>query len=669
MRNFVIIAVFLFVVQNAVSQTFMVENFDSGQWPPWGWSIENDLEWKKSATNYAEGNIPEARLTISDNYGGSKFISKEINLEGYNSIKLIFKNFVEYHSGEYTLKVSTQSGRGSWHEVWSMPINEAVDPSQIVISIANQDVGMHDFRFSFHVEGSTATSYDYWYIDNINVIYNPVLDCSMETILTNEFVDKPSVIKGVIKNNGITTVNSVEVFWKEESGELFSTIYENLSIDTHEEFNFECKNLFSTTLGSYDVEVAIGDVNGVMDDNPDNNSLVKTINMVCHISPKRPYLESFVSSNSTYCATFNNDFNPWADSNKNNITYVKYPVNWPVPGDPYFIHEFGVRTYFYDIVTSPSTVINGVDAGGQFSRVRDSYNNSIDDPSVFNIASSFSVVGTNVEVNTNILSYFSISDVDVYVTIFEETTTENVGSNGESEFKHIAMKMVPDADGSSLSFVDRQPESLSLSIDMLESNIEDFDDLGVSVFIQDYDSKYIYQSNYSQEDAVFNNDATLSDLIVDGITIEGFDPYILDYIYELSPDYTTLPEVTAITNDSNAISIILSSQNIFAMTTVEVFAEDLITKNTYTIGFVLPTNINKSAKNNSFIYPNPSNGIININSTNIDKIVVFDKLGSIVYKEDNCDSSIDLSGCSTGVYYLKLISNNTVNTQSIVITK
>lgn len=57
------------------------------------------------------------------------------------------------------------------------------------------------------------------------------------------------------------------------------------------------------------------------------------------------------------------------------------------------------------------------------------------------------------------------------------------------------------------------------------------------------------------------------------------------------------------------------------------------------------------------IYPNPTNGKLNIDGENIDEIFVYNQLGQIVaqYKELNV---IDLSQFSSGIYNLKVIQNN-----------
>ena len=71
------------------------------------------------------------------------------------------------------------------------------------------------------------------------------------------------------------------------------------------------------------------------------------------------------------------------------------------------------------------------------------------------------------------------------------------------------------------------------------------------------------------------------------------------------------------------------------------------------------------------IYPNPSNGAVNIeigkamNSTQID---IINELGQIVYSDNNVkmNSTVELQ---TGVYVVRIQNNDFIKTEKLVITK
>lgn len=73
-----------------------------------------------------------------------------------------------------------------------------------------------------------------------------------------------------------------------------------------------------------------------------------------------------------------------------------------------------------------------------------------------------------------------------------------------------------------------------------------------------------------------------------------------------------------------------------------------------------------------FIYPNPSNGIFNIQNTDISKvksIFVYTVLGEIIFTKaiTASETTIDISGQPKGVYLYKVWNENTVNTGKLIV--
>ncbi len=81
-----------------------------------------------------------------------------------------------------------------------------------------------------------------------------------------------------------------------------------------------------------------------------------------------------------------------------------------------------------------------------------------------------------------------------------------------------------------------------------------------------------------------SNDATLSNLLVDGVQVEGFSANTLSYSYEI-PLGGAVPTVTATTNHSAATAAITQATSTAGQASVVVTAEDGNTKKTYTIQF------------------------------------------------------------------------------------
>ncbi|HET8804304.1 MAG TPA: T9SS type A sorting domain-containing protein, partial [Aequorivita sp.] len=71
-----------------------------------------------------------------------------------------------------------------------------------------------------------------------------------------------------------------------------------------------------------------------------------------------------------------------------------------------------------------------------------------------------------------------------------------------------------------------------------------------------------------------------------------------------------------------------------------------------------PLTIEENATNLFSIYPNPTNGILNINSTSIiSEITIFNNLGQLLLTFEN-KNQIDISTLSEGIYFLKIMDEN-----------
>ncbi|MDP8220961.1 MAG: T9SS type A sorting domain-containing protein [Candidatus Stygibacter frigidus] len=98
----------------------------------------------------------------------------------------------------------------------------------------------------------------------------------------------------------------------------------------------------------------------------------------------------------------------------------------------------------------------------------------------------------------------------------------------------------------------------------------------------------IYLDNiYFYSAFVPGGDATLSDLQVDDVTVEGFLPSVLNYDVELSAGTMEVPVVTATTTDDLASYVINDAEMLPGTTGVVVTAEDGTTILTYNVNFTL----------------------------------------------------------------------------------
>ncbi len=654
-----------------LAQTFVTEDFSSGTMPPGNWTIDNlPGQWENSATANAGGTSPEAKFTWTNGNNYSRLVSPAVDLTGFESVALRFKHYLDnYGGGNYSIGVATTSGGGDWNIVWQEFPNNHVGPEELLITIDNDDVGASDFQFCFVIEGNLY-NLNYWYIDNI-VLFSPYpLDAEMQAITTYPFVAGPTAVEGTIINNGTTNISSLEVSWQVGTGDIYTTEFTGLDLDIGDAFSYTCDDLFDFPIGNYDLSVWVASVNGVMDDNPDNDLLSKNISVVSHIVDRKPLFEEFTSSTCAPCASFNTGFVPWCEDHADDITLVKYQMNWPGSGDPYYTAEGGDRRNYYGVTWVPWLVGNGEFVNTDMGAVNSFYDGAITVPGFASFVASRTTVSrsTVMDIDVNILPFANFSDFKLHIVVFENLTTGNVASNGETEFEHVMMKMVPDASGTTINLVDREPITISESIDLAGTNIEEWDDLGVAIIIQDHASAEVMQSGYALENGVFASDADLAELNMDGTMIEGFEPDILEYNIELPEGTTEIPEISAVAEDENATVIVVPAIELPGTTTVDVFAEDLVTHNQYIVNFTVLTDFVENAASKVKVYPNPTTGLLTISGVDNAQVAVYSITGNLIYESESAEK-VDLSNQPDGVYLIRIIGETFVSTKRVTLSR
>jgi len=160
-----------------------------------------------------------------------------------------------------------------------------------------------------------------------------------------------------------------------------------------------------------------------------------------------------------------------------------------------------------------------------------------------------------------------------------------------------------------------------------------------------------------------SNDASITDLQVDGTTVTGFTPAQLSYNVVLPGGTSTPPAVTAVTsNDSAVVSVTdatdLTGDEAARTTTVLITAEDEVTTKTYTIIFSLAVGVENLDGASMEIFPVPANNELFVKSTeSLSELRVINITGStmqVVELSGEKNAQLNISELESGVYFLKL---------------
>ena len=336
-------------------------------------------------------------------------------------------------------------------------------------------------------------------IDDVSVATSTLQDNDAKAVsinITPITAAGSTSIKGTIENVGFNAITSYDVTYTIDGGAasaVYSVTGQNIGLGT--KANFTHNVPANLTAGAHTIEVTISNVNGSTDPNPADNVISKTISVASQLVNKLALIEGFSSSTCAPCYTWNTGtFNAWAAANENNMNYIKYQVDWPLPGDPYYIAAAGDRVTYYDVTGVPDMYHDGAPMTLSTAGLNAAITDATAKKAPFAISCTMTVTGNNVSVPVTINPYVTISGLKVHCVIIEKKTTGNVGNNNETEWHHVMMAMLPTSAGTTVSFTDGTAYTNTFTKDMTGTFVEEMSDLTAVIFIQDDVTKEIYQS-------------------------------------------------------------------------------------------------------------------------------------------------------------------------------
>ncbi|MDR4988589.1 MAG: T9SS type A sorting domain-containing protein, partial [Bacteroidales bacterium] len=169
-----------------------------------------------------------------------------------------------------------------------------------------------------------------------------------------------------------------------------------------------------------------------------------------------------------------------------------------------------------------------------------------------------------------------------------------------------------------------------------------------------------------------NDDATLADLSVDGITLEGFDPDVLSYHVVLPPGTTDIPVVDATAADPNAVTQITQAEALPGTATVLVTAEDGVTQLTYTVEFTVSDTSVEEVLNNIGLYPNPATEVLTVEAQAVmNRILMYDMVGNVVLDvpANAMTYEVSVRDLKPGMYFIRIVLDAGTATHKIQVRR
>lgn len=212
--------------------------------------------------------------------------------------------------------------------------------------------------------------------------------------------------------------------------------------------------------------------------------------------PKKGLYEMFTSSTCDPCVAANSNLDYILGNNPGEYSLIKYQMNWPTGGDPYYTEQGGVRRNYYGVVSVPDLFVNSVneDPSTLTQADFDQYASQTCNLDI-DVTSSIDVAGLiTVNATINPTANFPAGLI-AHVVVVEKTTVGNYKWNGETEFHNVMMAMLPGTDGTTLgALTSGTAVTLNQTCDMDTTFMEEPTDLAVIVFVQNDNNKEVYQS-------------------------------------------------------------------------------------------------------------------------------------------------------------------------------
>ncbi len=235
----------------------------------------------------------------------------------------------------------------------------------------------------------------------------------------------------------------------------------------------------------------------------------------------------------------------------------------------------------------------------------------------------------------------------------------------------------PDADGA-IAFENGDSYDLADATDTLVCRVSFYDtDLtgtvipdsaNVAGIVQEYKGtvQLAPRSGADVEELIYympSSDASISDLLVDSVSVDGFSPAQLTYNVVLPASTTEVPPVTAVTNNDSAVVSVTDAANLTGTeaertSTVLITAEDKVSTKTYQVIFSLAVGIADLEGESIEIYPVPANDFLHVKGMeSLRELRMINITGStvmIIELSGEKSTQLDISYLESGVYFLKL---------------
>ena len=682
-----VLSVLSFCLYSQSKDLYLNETFNGADWPE-GWKRLNGWHYSGNDASFitlnnyncAGGDPREVcfQHTWATANRTGRLLSKIIdmpNVAGTMILEFLYSIERYFDEPVLTIGVGTTIDDGeTWNIIWQLEQSGSFQVQcgkQFSVSeeVESPDFGESNMRLIFFC----TCSDDYtmtvirWYFDNVrlySVLNHDAALLSIDKI--NEFSTQGRNEVGfTFANKGTQTIHSLQASYQFEGMPKVTQVFNDLNVEQNGKYTLTFSEKTILSIDNYLLNVSIDKINGQDDQEPADNSKSMEVKTYMALAEKRLVIDYFSSSTCGVCPIPNRDMKEFLDRYPDYATISKYIVPIPTSGDPYVNDDAAIRRTYYSVGSVPSVFFNGTSIlSGGYEEYFNIY--SPKQIPIVELRGNFWVDNKTIKIDFNIAAYENIENAVLHVAVNEKITTGNVGTNGETEFYHVMMKMLPNGNGTPVSLKRYDVKNFSFEYDLSSTHVEEFDDLEVNVFIQDIATKNIYNGNWLLERDLLENapptevelhqiETKSKEAYPTKITwkapanekVVGYNLYINDELFatniattfynlELSRDNSELDVVKVSAVYPNSVeSVRVAEYKVIWHISVDEYLNSKVT-----------------------IYPNPAENIVNIDAEKAIKgIEIFNITGQLQFQVNPNTNhyTVNISDFVSGIYFFKIM--------------
>ena len=219
-------------------------------------------------------------------------------------------------------------------------------------------------------------------------------------------------------------------------------------------------------------------------------------------SQRKVLVEVFTNSHCPLCPPAHSAIESFIqkDPNNDHVTYIFYHMNFPYPDDPLNQanpNDPAARNSFYGPFSStPHGVFDGQVQSGNYGEWANVIDTKVAEESPFELSlkGAADSDGKNLTITATLKQTAAVSSNDLRIYFVAVEKTDYTGRNGVTNNLNVMRKMFPDPNGKSFTTSLNQTNEVTQDISI--SDEWNKTALGIVVFIQDNQSKAVYQSEY-----------------------------------------------------------------------------------------------------------------------------------------------------------------------------